>query len=116
MTCDTREHRLRERLLTTQLILGPARTGAPLHHHGTALNLNLMGTKRWMLLPQRDGAWSNAPVADWDPAVRLRKVQRSLLLECTQRAGDVVFVPALYSHGVLNMAPSIAVSFLGTFG
>ena len=35
----------------SQFYLGPALSGAPLHHHGPAFNVLVRGRKEWILLP-----------------------------------------------------------------
>ena len=39
--------------------------GAPMHFHDAAFNLAIVGSRRWLLLPQRDGLWSNEPILQW---------------------------------------------------
>merc|ERR1712080_636280 len=43
----------------TQIGIGPAWSGAPLHLHAAGFSLALMGSRRWLLIPEREGVWSN---------------------------------------------------------
>mgnify|MGYP002635012940 CR=1 FL=1 len=36
------------------------------------------------------------------------------LLECMQRAGDAIFVPPYFTHGVVNVMPSVTLSWVHT--
>ena len=46
----------------------------------------------------------------------LRNGSPSRAFECTQQSGDVLFVPSLWSHGVLYEQNSISLSFLYSDG
>lgn len=106
------------------MVIGGARTGSNLHvdpDFTAAWNALLAGTKRWALFPpdagcssgaaQRDllgaGTRGTAPLCWWlDHYSRLAKAQEadpSLgMVECEQRAGDIIYVPAGWWHCVLN--------------
>ena len=90
-----------------QFIVGPAKTGAPIHFHGTAINLVLKGAKRWFVRPSSRAYWSNANIYSW-----YNIKNRPAMIECLQRPGDLIVVPESYTHGVLNVDSSVAVSWL----
>lgn len=115
------------------LIIGVERTGSNLHvdPSGTgAWNALLCGLKRWALFPPgsaeeylrtigvsgnygSDG--SASPPAYWwlDVLPRLRATgeDRELgLVECVQRPGETIFVPAGWWHCVLNIGLTVAIT------
>jgi len=101
-----------------QLFLGPAGSGAPPHFHKDALNVLAHGQKRWWLSPPRWATYSSAPVAEWlvqtfgareaegAEWVEAEGGWRAHVLECTQNAGDALFVPYGWGHAVLNLHAS----------
>jgi len=80
--------------------LGREGSGAPMHIHSDALNLVLAGKKRWFVLPPQDAIYSRKHISTWvkedlptaDPKP----------LECVQNAGDAIYVPFDWAHGVIN--------------
>ena len=107
---------------STQLALGSAGTGLGLHDHGEAISVSIWGTRRWVVLNTTDYAckdvdemnsWSEMGSAVW-----LQEVYPSItnemaqpIIECTQRKGDVVYVPEAWHHTVLNMDEAVAISY-----
>ena len=59
--------------------------------------------------PPPDALYSAVPIARW-----LREhdggAHTARAIECVQRAGDVLYVPRGWGHGVLNLAPSVGVA------
>ncbi|EGD77594.1 hypothetical protein PTSG_08691 [Salpingoeca rosetta] len=92
---------------TKQFYLGPAGSGAPMHVHSGSWNALVYGRKRWFLLPPPLAIYSKQHPHDFIdeqlPALRAR----GAVLECIQESGDVVFVPEMWAHAVLNEAESI---------
>ena len=90
--------------------VGPARAGAYMHQHSSAWNALVYGSKRWYLLPPNlDYRLQYASMGTW-----VREVLPELPytpLECTQRAGEVLFVPEGWNHGVVNLANSVGIVF-----
>lgn len=106
------------------LLIGPARSGSTMHkdpNHTSAWNACVRGAKKWIFFPpdarppgvhaDEDEEQVTVPlsVAEWfsefyDDAQRLRPI------ECVQRPGDVVFVPAQWWHSVYNLEDSVAVT------
>jgi hypothetical protein len=87
-----------------QFYIGGPGTGAPFHYHFDAFNVLVWGEKRWFFKSPNDGAeYSTVPVVDYVRYV-LHKEQP---LECTQRAGDVIFIPSGWGHSVINIKTSI---------
>ena len=90
--------------------VGPARAGAYMHQHSSAWNALVFGAKRWYLLPPNlDYRLQYASMGRWVRDV-LPKLPYAAL-ECTQRAGEVLFVPEGWSHGVVNLANSVGIVF-----
>ena len=65
----------------------------------------------WSLWPPSGATYSKEAAAD-----RWRRVQggdttTDRPMQCVQKAGDVLYVPALWGHGTLNQQQSIGVAF-----
>jgi ribosomal protein L16 Arg81 hydroxylase len=95
-------------IAVTQFILGPEGSGSPVHFHKDALNVALVGRKRWFLFPPSQRFWSAKPAAAWLAEDYLQLEDPPI--ELIQEAGDVVFVPADWGHGVVNLEDSLAVA------
>jgi len=89
-----------------QFFLGPPGSGAPLHWHDAALNFLAFGEKEWFLAPPTSPAasYSNAPVLQW---LDHPSVNPDDFVRCTQRPGDVVYVPHQWAHATLNSKVAI---------
>lgn len=85
-----------------QFYLGPALSGAPQHFHRSAWNVLIFGQKRWFLFPPTDAIYSRQHVWEWWKG---RSHTRGL--ECVQHPGDLVFVPDMWGHAVINLRESI---------
>lgn len=93
---------------SVHFFLGRSGSGAPAHIHADAVNAVVAGVKRWYVSPPRDSVYSRTPVAAWAAAID-KKVASfgaddDTPLRCTQRAGDVVYVPGEWGHAVVNEA------------
>lgn len=98
---------------SVQLAVGGAGSGAPAHYHKAAANTLVYGRKKWWLAPPRDALYSNIPVSSWATQggpEHARAGGERVLLECTQLAGDVLYLPDFWGHGSptgdLNPLPS----------
>ena len=98
---------------TIQLFVGPTGSGAPLHYHGPALNFMAKGTKRWQLFPPSEARFSIKPAAGWNREYSGYNRTQTTMFGCTQRTGDVLFIPGTWSHATENLVFStgIAVEF-----
>ena len=95
-------------------VIGPEGSGAPAHFHIDAVNLAVAGRKRWFFWLPTTRFWSSMPVLDWF-RTKYKKDTKPRPLECVQEPGDIIYVPDLYAHGVLNAEETIAVAteFIG---
>lgn len=85
-----------------QFVIGYAGAGAPMHMHHAALNGLFKGTKRWFLAPPEEAFWIAEPAASWVAGSHhLQLQQKGKLLEVTQEAGDLLFVPEGWAHSTL---------------
>ena len=81
-----------------------------MHQHSSAWNALVYGAKRWYLLPPNlDYRLQYSHMPNWVRSVLPRLPYRAL--ECTQRAGEVLFVPEGWNHGVINLANSVGIVF-----
>lgn len=92
-------------VVNTQFYQGAAGTGAPMHLHTDAWNCLVYGEKRWFLMPPFQGIYSSQPILEWVKGDM--SLLTSTMLECTQRAGDILYVPKYWSHAVLNIQECI---------
>ena len=93
--------------ITTQTVhfyIGPPLSGTPVHFHRSAWNALVHGKKRWFLYPPRTSLYSKQHIWLWYNDVYL---DRQDALECVQSAGDVIFVPDLWAHGVVNLQETV---------
>lgn len=107
--------------------IGPKRSGTTVHRDpmGTsAWNALTYGTKRWVLFEPHENRLvvkgkKHRRKGEDDEAIhyfdyllpRLRADFPSLkVYECVQEAGDIIFVPGQWWHGVLNLTDTIAVT------
>ena len=99
-----------------QFIMGPLGTGAYPHYHNAAANALVYGQKRWWLFPPGDAFFDFRHISTWirdalPAVVAAAAVGNTTAYECVQRAGEVMFVPELWGHGVLNEMDSVGVAF-----
>eukprot|EP01006_Ploeotia_vitrea_P062972 TRINITY_DN84722_c0_g1_i1.p1 TRINITY_DN84722_c0_g1~~TRINITY_DN84722_c0_g1_i1.p1 ORF type:complete len:654 (-),score=300.52 TRINITY_DN84722_c0_g1_i1:25-1791(-) len=90
--------------------LGPANSGAYFHSHTTAWNALVYGKKRWFLFPPElyHGRSYGLSMPEWISQVRNELPVTAL--ECTQHAGEIVYVPSRWRHGVLNLQDSVGLA------
>lgn len=101
--------------------MGPPMSGAPFHYHGPAFNALMYGRKLWNILPPGRDLYSNVPPLVWSAALESRALNESATVEnenyypyegkypchIEQLAGDVMFIPSLWSHQILNLEETI---------
>ena len=108
--------------------VGADGAGAPLHIHEYALNLVLVGTKRWFAYPPPYSTYSVVPTRRWmneeyasffdeellsqKEQSRMKKWQRRPH-EFVQRAGDIVILPPQWAHSTISVGDCIAISRVG---
>jgi hypothetical protein len=114
-------------------------SGLPFHSHGMTWIAVVHGAKRWFVYPPGYNAPSDLeaasnplfPVWTWFTRVYPRMVgltkpplrgsgEEAVTgyrpLECVQRAGDVVFLPARWSHLTINIGETIAIGGQASLG
>jgi hypothetical protein len=85
-----------------------------------------VGEKRWFVLPPGERVTSNLHPLLWlrrmqqarDGSEACRACEEAGMLEVTQRAGDLLYLPAMWAHSVLNVRDAMAqaVEFSGCGG
>ncbi|CAJ1388981.1 unnamed protein product [Effrenium voratum] len=87
-----------------QVSLGQSGTGAPWHWHQDAFNVCLAGERAWFLKPPAEALMSRRPVSQGLPHLAGSYFAK-------QRHGDVLYVPELWSHAVVNLMLSSSLAF-----
>ena len=95
--------------IETQFYLGPAGSGAPPHFHGHAVNTLAYGEKHCFLYPPFQAFYSKTPSAKFITDFG-SDMKRNAALQCTQRAGDMIYVPSMWGHSTFNTQQSIGVA------
>lgn len=93
--------------LKLQFYLGPPLSGAPVHFHRNAWNLLVYGQKRWFLYPPNRAFYSKEPVWEWWQETYRKSPDA---LECLQYPGDLMFVPDMWGHAVINLREGVGVA------
>ena len=71
------------------------------------------GSKRWFLRPPTEAEYSTVPASRFVPLLARNGSSSGSgsgsgsLLECTQRGGDVLYVPYTWSHATVNLRTSV---------
>ncbi|CAE7356930.1 jmjd4 [Symbiodinium necroappetens] len=94
------------RATTLQFAVGAEGSGSPMHFHQDALNLCLRGRKRWWLVPPSEAAFSRChPLDALDMGTTAKSVKDCFEGACVfeQEEGDIVYVPDMWGHAVLNL-------------
>ena len=79
-----------------------------MHAHGNTWNLLMTGKKRWILFPPnilgpRPLYWSSTGHPIDDSTLFKSYHEQFKILEFTQYAGDIVFIPQGWGHATLHM-------------
>mmetsp|Transcript_2218 Transcript_2218/g.3345 ORF Transcript_2218/g.3345 Transcript_2218/m.3345 type:complete len:174 (-) Transcript_2218:86-607(-) len=116
-----------------QLFLGPDGSGSPIHFHHQAFNLVTFGAKRWRFLPPSHRIYDKGSSRDFWRTVSDKRqheldearsqsesvgnldeagdAHRHLYdLECVQKEGDLLYIPARWSHSVENLGDTASVA------
>ncbi len=103
-----------------QFYLGPTLSGSPIHFHRNAWNILIYGQKRWFLYPPDKAFYSKQRVLDWwrDNHIDGEGAwsKEAPPLECVQYPGDMMFVPDMWGHGVINLKESIGLASEFVYG
>lgn len=95
-----------------QFYIGPALSGAPGHFHRSAWNALIYGKKRWFLYPPTEAFYSRKHVWSW-----WQQQSKPIgAMECIQYPGDLVFVPDMWGHAVLNLRESVGLAAEFVYG
>eukprot|EP00466_Bigelowiella_natans_P021506 jgi/Bigna1/61398/fgenesh1_kg.21_\ len=83
-----------------------------------AFNIVVYGKKSWTLLPPSERVYSKMKMKDWT----MRPQQQHAAeyhprskIECEQEEGDLIFIPNLWAHGVVNHGSTVALALEWTF-
>lgn len=98
-----------------QFYVGGALSGAPPHFHRTAWNALIYGRKRWFIFPPRDSFYSKVHVWDWW-RYQYRNEAVKTAWECVQYPGDVIVLPDMWGHAVINLRESVGVASEFVYG
>ncbi len=89
----------------THLQLGPALSGSAMHFQRDTWNLLIYGQRRWFLYPPDRAMYLTQSVWAW-----WQEERGGAAWECVQHPGDMVFVPGMWSHAVINLRESVGIS------
>lgn len=91
----------------TLLSAGSWHNGRPFHSHGPTLFSLASGIKHWYIKKPHSAtsiAWINFEATPWAARNGLPEDWSEYLWQCTQRAGDVLWVPDMLPHATMNFA------------
>lgn len=96
-----------------QLFAGGRGSGAAMHFHNSAYNVQFFGVKRWLLTPPRYAAITGGVSSRWaEEQRRVRALPEGLPLRCTQGPGDLLLLPAHWGHATVNSAFALGIGNL----
>ena len=88
-----------------QFYVGGALSGAPVHYHSSAWNVLVYGQKRWFIFPPHQSFYSKQHVWEW-----WKTRNRPQALECVQHPGDMIVLPDMWGHAVINLRESVGLA------
>ena len=108
--------------LAYQLYMGPKGSGAPAHYHGHAMNTLAYGKKHWLLYRPIDTFYTTTTYSSYrkfilngtyksgDDNLLYNLKDTKVTIQCTQEAGDILYIPSLWGHGTVNLQQSVGVA------
>jgi len=97
---------------STIFSLGGEGAGLPYHSHGAAWLAVVFGAKRWAVWPPNDfpqDVHNMSGLQNSSTYFRLHHKPRRGMLECVQRPGEAVYMPAFWTHATMNLGEVVAV-------
>ena len=89
-----------------QIFFGSDMSGATLHWHAAAFNVLYVGTKEWHVTPPLYRGFTGMPA---EVALE-RFASQPFGMRCTQRPGDLIYIPDHWGHLTLNHGFGIGVA------
>lgn len=99
-----------------QFYVGGALSGAPPHFHRTAWNVLVYGKKRWFIFPPKSAFYSREHVWDWWRNRYRNEASGTRAWECVQYPGDLIVLPDMWGHAVINLQESVGVASEFVYG
>ena len=107
-----------------QFYLGPENSGAPFQVHCPAVNGVVYGDKRWLLYPPGKAFFSKRHTNTWYAEVEkiiqearatgtkvvFPETEEGIPYECTQREGELIYLPPFWGHAILNLSEGIGMA------
>ncbi len=87
---------------TSRQIFAGGGSGAALHFHTSAYNVQLFGVKRWLLTPPRHAGITGSASTLWRDAISPSQLPAGLPMRCTQGPGDMMLLPHGWGHATVN--------------
>jgi len=112
---------------------GNSGTGALPHNHNTAVNLLVYGKKKWILFDASDNNpqgkslqqqyWNDYPYKntttssqwlekEYNTSLKKYKDSGGKVYEFIQESGDIVFIPNMWSHTVININECMGITLI----
>jgi hypothetical protein len=91
---------------------GTKSSGSGFHYHNAAYNVLFFGTKEWMITPPRYAGLTDLDSLDWPDDKAKAWLPKGLPLRFTQRAGDLVIVPAQWGHSTTSVGFTLGLGVL----
>ena len=87
-----------------QIYVGPRGTGAPWHYHSQAFNALVRGSKQWQFAAPSFAHYQRVRGVNVTAlGAASSGVEAPPLIDCTQHAGDIIYIPAGWGHHVMNL-------------
>jgi tetratricopeptide (TPR) repeat protein len=104
-----------------QFYVGGTLSGAPFHFHRSAWNVLIYGKKRWFVSPPKYAFYSRQHVWDWwrekhGEHKDETATSSNAIWECVQYPGDMIVLPDMWGHAVINLQESVGLASEFVYG
>jgi len=89
-----------------QIFMGGDGSGATLHWHAAALNILYIGIKEWRITPPAYRGFTGQTVQQVTAQIK----DEPFVMKCTQRPGDMFYIPDFWGHMTVNHGFGIGVA------
>ncbi len=95
-----------------QLYMGARGSGAFPHFHEATYNTLVFGVKHWVLFPPEAAFFQLKHARTWfEEDYPVLREAGTAMYECMQHSGEIMFIPHLWGHAVVNVRDSIGAAF-----